>query len=254
MHTELLEYADDKQICEAFVAYDATKKEKRPAVLICHAWGGQGTFEQDKAKKLAELGYVGFALDNYGKGKRGNSMEENGKLMQPFMDDRAMLRQRLLAGLSAARKHPMVSDKIAVIGFCFGGLCALDLARVSGKRAGATESNQSSNNDSYMGVDGAVAFHGLFHPPAIGKQEEIAAKVLILHGYDDPMATPTDVLAIAKELTEAKADWQLHAYGHTSHAFTNPEVNMPENGLQYNATADKRSWQSMQNFLSEVLG
>jgi len=242
VHTELLEYADDNQICEAFVAYDATKKEQRPAVLICHAWGGQGALEQDKAKKLAELGYVGFALDNYGKGKRGSSMEENGKLMQPFMDDRAMLRQRLLAGLAAARKHPMVSDKIAVIGFCFGGLCALDLARVSGKNSGE------------KGVNGAVAFHGLFHPPALGKQEEIAAKILILHGYDDPMATPTDVLAIAKELTEAKADWQLHAYGHTSHAFTNPEVNMPENGLQYNATADKRSWQSMQNFLSEVLG
>lgn len=101
---------------------------------------------------------------------------------------------------------------------------------------------------------GAVSFHGLFHPPALGKQEDIAAKILILHGYDDPMATPTDVVAIAKELTDAKADWQLHAYGHTSHAFTNPGMNMPENGLQYNATADKRSWQSMQNFLSEVLG
>ncbi|CAN5151263.1 dienelactone hydrolase family protein [soil metagenome] len=240
MHTELIEYADDKQICEAFVAYDDSKKEKRPAVLISHAWGGQGKFEQEKATKLAELGYVGFALDNYGKGRRGSSMEENGKLMQPFMDDRAMLRQRLLAGLAAARKHPMVGDKIAVIGFCFGGLCALDLARVSSKDAGA------------KGVNGAVAFHGLFHPPALGKQEEITAKVLMLHGYDDPMATPADVMAVAKELTEAKADWQLHAYGHTSHAFTNPEVNMPANGMQFNATADKRSWQSMQNFLSEV--
>jgi dienelactone hydrolase len=250
VHTELLEYSDDKQICEAFVAYDDSNKEKRPAVLICHAWGGQSTFEQEKAKKLAELGYVGFALDNYGKGKRGGSMEENGKLMQPFIDDRAMLRQRLLAGLAAAQKHPMVSNKIAVIGFCFGGLCALDLARVS------TKSSDGANGagGSKSGVVGAVSFHGLFHPPALGKQEDIAAKILILHGYDDPMATPTDVVAIAKELTDAKADWQLHAYGHTSHAFTNPGMNMPENGLQYNATADKRSWQSMQNFLSEVFG
>ena len=234
MHTETLEYNDGQQKCKAFVA-SADATSKRPAVLISHAWGGQGEFEREKARKLAELGYVGFALDNYGDGKTGSSMDENSKLMQPFMDDRAKLRQRLLAGMTAAKNHSAVdSSKIAIIGFCFGGLCALDLARAA------------------KDLKGSVSFHGLFYPPELGPQQDIAAKVLILHGWDDPMAKPEAVLAIAHEMTEAKADWQIHAYGHTSHAFTNPQMNMPENGMQYKAAADKRSWQSMKNFLEEI--
>ena len=235
--TEYVEYKDGAVTCEGYVAYNGAAKSKRPGVLVSHAWGGQGKLERAKAEKLADLGYVGFALDLYGKGKRGASMEENAKLMQPFIDDRAMLRKRITAALDALKKHPRVdAGRVGAIGFCFGGLCVLDLAR-------------SVPRD----LKGVVSFHGLFHPPKLGPQPPITAKVLILHGYDDPMAKPDSVVAIAQELTQAKADWQLHAYGGTSHAFTNPEANSPDHGLLYNATADRRSWVAMKNFLEEAL-
>lgn len=237
MKTEYLDYQEGQNVCEAYVAYDVKVQGKRPCVLVCHAWGGQGDFEREKAENLAQMGYLGFAVDLYGKGKRGSTMEENGKLMQPFMDDRAMLLRRMKASVAAAKKHSMVDgNKIAAIGYCFGGLCVLDLAR----------SNEA-------GVKGVVSFHGLFSPPKLGKQEQISSKILMLHGYDDPMVKPEDVLAVGKEFNEAKADWQLHAYGHVVHAFTSPTANMPEHGIQYNADADRRSWIAMKNFLEEVL-
>jgi dienelactone hydrolase len=237
LKTEYLDYKDGAVTCEAYVAYDDAKKAKGPGVLVSHAWAGQGEFERAKAEKLAGLGYVGFALDLYGSGKRGGSMEENAKLMQPFVDDRAVLRKRITAALDALKKHALVdASRVAAIGFCFGGLCVLDLAR-----------------SVPVGLRGVVSFHGLFHPPKLGKQAPITAKVLMLHGYDDPLAKPESVLAIASELTEAKADWQLHAYGRTSHAFTNPEAHSPEHGLLYNAVADRRSWVAMKNFLEEAL-
>jgi dienelactone hydrolase len=237
MKTDYVDYADGSVTCEGYAAYDDAEKGRRPGVLVSHAWGGQNHFERDKADKLASLGYVGFALDLYGKGKRGGTMEQNAKLMQPFLDDRAMLRGRMTAALDALKKHPAVdAERTAAIGFCFGGLCVLDLAR-----------------SVPPGLEGVVSFHGLFHPPKLGAQAPIKAKVLMLHGYDDPMATPEHVMAIARELTDAQADWQLHAYGRTSHAFTNPEANSPEHGLLYNAAADRRSWAAMKNFLEEVL-
>jgi dienelactone hydrolase len=235
--TGYLDYKDGALTCEAYVAYDDANTSKRPGVLVSHAWAGQGKLERAKAEKLAELGYVGFALDLYGKGKRGGSMEENAKLMQPFIDDRALLRKRITAALDALKKHALVdARRLGAIGFCFGGLCVLDLAR-----------------SAPAGLKGVVSFHGLFHPPKLGPQAPITAKVLMLHGYDDPMAKPDSVVAIAQELTQAKADWQLHAYGRTSHAFTNPEANSPDHGLLYNATADRRSWVAMKNFLEEAL-
>jgi len=236
IHTEYLDYADDQVTCEGYVAYDDAADARRPCVMIAHAWDGQNDIIRAKAEQLAEMGYVGFALDVYGKGVRGDVMGDNSKLMAPFMEDRAALRRRLLAGLTAAKQHPRVDpDRIAVIGYCFGGLCALDLAR-----SAAT------------GLRGAVSFHGIFSPPNCGEQAPIKAKVLILHGWEDPMAPPSDVLAIARELTDAGADWQLHAYGHAMHAFTHAGANMPERGLMYNAPAEKRSWAAMVSFLREV--
>ncbi|MBZ0187227.1 MAG: dienelactone hydrolase family protein [Candidatus Obscuribacterales bacterium] len=236
MHSDYLDYKDGANTCEAYVAYNDANDAKRPCVLISHAWGGQSDGERTNADKLAQMGYLAFALDNYGKGRRGSTMEENSKLMQPFIDDRKMLLSRLLAGVSAASAHPMVdATRIAAIGYCFGGLCVLDLARSADPR-----------------IRGVVSFHGLFNPPNIGKQKEISAKVLILHGYDDPMATPENMVAVAKELTDAGADWQIHAYGHALHAFSNPGANMPENGILYDEKAARRSWEAMRYFLAEV--
>lgn len=237
MHAVNLDYKDGSLTCEAYVAYDDAKAGKRPAVLINHAWAGLGEFEKSKADALAKMGYVGIALDNYGKGVRGDVQGDNSHLMMPLMNDRGALRKRLLAGLAMAQEHPMVdSSKVGVMGYCFGGLCSLDMARAVPK-----------------GLLGAVSFHGLFTAPQLGKQEKITAKVLVLHGYDDPMAKPESMLGLAKELSDAQADWQIHAYGGTLHAFTNPGANAPERGLQYNKNADKRSWEAMKDFFQEIL-
>lgn len=235
------DYRDGDVTCEAYVA-GAVAGERRPAVLVGHTWGGQSDHERATADKLAARGYVGIAIDVYGKGRRGEhgtptAMATNTALMTPFMQDRAMLRDRLMAAVTFAKTVEGVDPgRIAIVGYCFGGLCALDVAR-----SGTTD------------VKGAVSIHGIFAPPAIGDQDQIATKVLILHGWEDPMAKPDDVLMVAKELTDAKADWQLHAYGHAMHAFTAEGANMPENGLQYSATATRRSRQAMENFLAEVL-
>jgi dienelactone hydrolase len=204
-------------------------------VLICHAYGGRDEFVERKARRLAWQGYACFALDNYGKGVRGKTPEESSALMAPFMNDRRMLLRRLKAGLAAAQSMPMVDSKrIAIMGFCFGGLCALDLARADAD------------------IRGAVSFHGLLKPSGL-TEPKVRTKVLMMHGYDDPMAPPEDVLAIAGEFTTAGADWQLHAYGHTVHAFTNPVAHNRTGGLQYDEAADRRSWHTLEEFLGEVL-
>ncbi|MBI3129299.1 MAG: dienelactone hydrolase family protein [Candidatus Tectomicrobia bacterium] len=238
MRTETIEYQEGGVAFEGHAAYDESSRSKRPCVLVSHAWAGLLGAEREAAGRLAGLGYLAFAVDLFGRGVRGNPAGDNSKLMQPLLEDRAMLRRRLLASLEAARKHPLADPgRVAAIGYCFGGLCVLDLAR-----SGAP------------GVRGVASFHGLFHPPKLGPQPPIAAKVLLLHGWDDPLAPPEDVLMIARELTEARADWQLHAYGHALHAFTNPHANNPAGGVKYDAGADRRSWAAMEYFLKEAVG
>lgn len=220
---------------EGMLAWDDSVQGSRPGVLVSHAWSGRSDYEGGKANRLAELGYAAFALDLYGKGVRGDSPEENGALMQPFLDDRAMLQRRLLVSLATLRDQTEVdATKIAAIGFCFGGLCVLDIARAGEELAGV------------------VSIHGLFGPPGNTEGNTIKAKVLALHGWDDPMATPDDVIALTKELTSLGADWQVHAYGNTVHAFTNPAANDRGRGTVYDPSADKRSWIAMRNFLDEL--
>lgn len=230
-------YLDDGEVLEGYFAYDDAIAGQRPVVLIHHAWAGRDEFVAEKARKLAALGYLGFATDIYGKGILGKGPDENARLMQPFMQDRGKLRKRLIAALAAVKTMPWADDKkIAAIGFCFGGLCALDLAR-----SGAE-------------ICGVVSFHGLLVPPANVSPAAIKAKVLVLHGHDDPMVPPEQVLALQTELTAAGADWQVHSYGNTMHAFTNPLANDPGFGTVYQPKADVRSWQAMQNFLQEIFG
>ena len=233
----LVEYRDGDSLLEGRIAWDDRFPGPRPGVLVAHAWGGRSDFEDGKADYLAGQGYAGFALDLYGKGNRGSNPEENAALMQPFLDDRAMLQQRLSASLGAMRGLPDVdANRVAAIGFCFGGLCVLDLARTG------------------EDVAGVVSLHGLLGAPGNTADNKISAKVLALHGWDDPMATPDHVKALASELTAMGADWQLHAYGNTMHAFTNPAANAPDMGTVYNAAADKRSALAMTNFLEELFG
>jgi dienelactone hydrolase len=237
VQSRVVDYKDGDKVFEGYLAFDDKSRGPRPCVLISHAWAGAGDFECAKARALAELGYAGFCADLYGKGVRGGSNEENAKLMQPLLDDRKLLQRRLTKSLEAARAQAEVdASAMAAMGFCFGGLCVLDLARIG------------------TDIKGVASFHGLFHPPGNTEGTKIKAKVLAMHGWDDPMVKPEHVVALGNELTAAGADWQIHAYGHTKHAFTNPDANMPEYGLQYNAVADRRSWQTLKNFLTELFG
>ena len=229
------EYRDGKTVFEGHVAWDATLAGPRPGVLVAHAWGGRSEFEDRKAEQLAELGYVGLSIDLYGKGIRGQSPEENAALMQPYLDDRALLNKRMGIALDQLQSQKDVDrSKTAAIGFCFGGLCVLDLAR-----GGAD-------------VCGVVSFHGLLGAPAESADGPLAAKILALHGWQDPLATPQQVLDFSEEMSARNADWQLHAYGNCAHAFTNPHANDPEQGLLFDATAEHRSWDAMRLFLGEV--
>jgi len=233
-----IDYADGADMCEAYVALPAGAGA-HPAVLVAHQWSGQSDHEREVADRLAALGYVGIAIDVYGKGNRGApDTADHSALMNPWAGDRAALRRRLMAAVDFAKTHDAVdARRIAIMGYCFGGLCALDVAR-----SGTTE------------VKAAISIHGIFAPPNLGEQANIATKVLILHGWADPMAKPADVEAVATELTAAKADWQLHAYGHAMHAFTGRHIDAPERGLQYNEAADRRSWAASMAFLDETLG
>lgn len=235
IRNRVVDYGDGDVVLEGLLAWDDAVEGPRPGILVSHAWGGRSKLEDGKANALARLGYAAFALDLYGKGVRGAGPEENAALMQPLLEDRAMLQQRMLVSLDAMREQDAVdANKVAAIGFCFGGLCVLDIARSGADLAGV------------------VSFHGLFAAPGNTEGNAIKARVLVLHGWDDPMATPDDVLALSKELTSMGADWQLHAYGNTMHAFTNPDANDTQMGTVYDAAADRRSFRSMQNFLEEI--
>jgi dienelactone hydrolase len=230
-----LSYQDGAVELEAFVAFDDSISGRRPAVLICHAWGGRDGFVAEKARKLAGLGYLGFALDVYGKGILGSSKDENAHLMQPFMEDRVKLQRRMTAAYTAIKQIPQTDqNNLAAMGFCFGGLCVLDLARTG------------------VDIKGVVSFHGLLGAPGNTSDNKIKAKILAMHGRDDPMVPPEQVLAFQEEMTTAGADWQFLTFGNTVHAFTNPVANDPGFGTVYQADADKRSWLVMQNFFTEI--
>ena len=235
IQTRTIDYQDGDVDLQGYLAWDDAVEGKRPGVMIAHAWAGRSDFENTKAEELAKLGYVGFALDNYGRGILGTNTEENSALIQPFLDDRAMLQGRMQIALEVLKGLDEVdASRVAAIGFCFGGLCVLDLARTG------------------TDIRGVVSFHGLFASPGNTAGNKIRAKVLALHGWDDPMAPPDQVVSLAEELSSMGADWQLHGYGNTMHAFTNPQANDPDFGTVYSPDADRRSWNAMQDFLSEI--
>lgn len=236
MKERLVQYEHGGVMLEGLLAVGDATSGSRPGVLIAHAWGGRGDYEEATARRLAELGYAGFAIDMYGKGVRGSNREENAGLIRPFLQDRELLQARINSAVSILREQDEVdSTRIAALGYCFGGLCVLDLAR-----SGAD-------------VRGVVSLHGLFTPPDPLPGKPIRAKVLALHGNDDPMAPVAAVNALEQELTAAGVDWQIHIYGGTMHAFTNPGANDPDFGTVYSAVADRRSWAATTAFLAEIL-
>lgn len=235
IRTKRIEYKDSQNTFEGFLAVDTSISEKRPVIMVCHAYGGLSQFEEDKAIELAKLGYVGFASDVYGKGKRATSPDEAQQLMGIMNANRKELLHRLQLSLSTAKSLEYADpSRIGAIGFCFGGKCVLDIAR-----SGAN-------------LSGVVSFHGLFDAPDFNKDVTISTPILILHGWDDPLAKPEAVLELTKELTQKGANWEMNAYGNTGHSFTNPKANMHEKGLFFSQSSSDNAWARMESFFSKM--
>jgi dienelactone hydrolase len=230
-----VEYSYGDERFEGLLCWDSDAKASRPGVLVAHTIRGRTAFEEEKARKLAELGYVGFAADVYGQSRIGGNPDECAGMMKALQADRPLLQGRLHQAVEAmAVQAETDAERLAAIGYCFGGMCVLDIAR--------------TRHD----VVGVASFHGLLSPPGNTATNRMAAKVLVMHGWDDPLAEPDDVIAMGRELSGMGADWQLHAYGNVRHAFTNPAADASTGVTIYNADADRRSWSALQNFLSEL--
>jgi dienelactone hydrolase len=209
--------------------------QARPTVILIPTVMGVSDLEIGFGRQLVELGYNGFVADLFGKEFHGAPRDTCFGEMNRLKSDRAALLRRLQHVLELARGLDEVqADHIVVAGYCFGGMCALDLAR-SGAEVAA-----------------AVSFHGLFDPPGLPAQK-IKAKVVAYHGWDDPMVPPEKVVALGQELTEADSDWQIHAYGHVGHGFTNPKAHeIGIEGVFYHQLAAERSWTSFISLLEEL--
>ena len=224
---------DDESLVSVFVG--RRDGQARPTVILIPTVMGVSDLEISFGRQLVELGYNSLVADLFGKEFRGAPRDTMFGEMNRLKGDRAALRRRLTHVLELARGLDEVQQgEIVAAGYCFGGMCALDLAR-SGAEIAA-----------------AVSFHGLFDPPGLSP-EKISAKVLAFHGWDDPMVPPDKVVALGQELTDAGADWQIHAYGNVAHGFTNPNAHeIGIEGVRYNALAAERSWTSFINLLEEL--
>lgn len=236
LHTETVEYKDGDVVLEGYVAWDDATAKAAPGVLVVHDWMGISADTKRRVDMLAQLGYVAFAADIYGKGQRPKDGAAAGPLAGKWKKDPTALRRRARAALDVLAKNPRVDGKrLGAIGFCFGGTTALELAR-----AGAP-------------LAAIVSFHGGLGTTTPADAKNIKGKVLALHGADDPHVPPTEVSAFETEMRDAKVDWQLVAYGGAVHAFSVPGAgNDPSKGAAYNERVDKRAWQAMRDFFAEA--
>ncbi len=220
-------YMEGSTALEGFIA-SPTTPGKHPAVLVIHDWNGQDDYEAGRAKQLAAMGYVGVAIDVYGKRVRPKTPAESGAEAGKYYTDRDLFRRRLQAAFDAVKALPNVdTSKMAAIGYCFGGGGVLEMARMG------------------LPLKGVASFHGGFKTDKPAQAGMVKAKVLIQHALGDPASPRADQEALLKELTDAGVDFQATFYNLNTHAFTVP-------GAMYNADADRRSWKALNNFLSEI--
>ena len=237
VRTDTVTYQDGDAVLEGYLAYDDASPNPRPGVLVVHEWKGLNEYAKRRAEQLAELGYIAFAVDMYGKGIRARDHDEAARLSGIYRSDRQLMRRRILAGFEELKRHPLTdSSRIAATGYCFGGTSVLELAR--------------------SGADlvGVVSFHGGLSTPNPADAANIKGRVLVLHGADDTFVAPEEVAAFESEMRQAGVRYRLIKYPGAVHSFTIPEAgNDPSTGMAYNAEADRRSWEEMRAFLSEVL-
>jgi dienelactone hydrolase len=233
--TQVVEYKQGDTTLEGYLAYDDSISGKRPGVLVVHQWLGLTDYEKHRAEQLAALGYVAFCADIYGKDIRPKNVGEAGAEATKYKTDRALLRDRVNTALAMLEKNDLVdSNRVAAIGYCFGGTAVLELAR-----SGAN-------------LNGVVSFHGGLDSPTAADGKNIKCKVLVLAGADDPFQKPEDLTAFESEMRDNKVDWQIVFYGGAVHAFTQPDPGFVNSGAKYNEKADKRSWQAMKDFFAEI--
>lgn len=237
VRTDSVEYRDGDTVLEGYFAVPADLDgEKRPGILLIHDWTGLQEYARDRARQLAELGYVVFAADVYGKGIRPENPRECGVQAGIYRGDRALFRRRLTRALDMLKTHRECdTTRLGAIGYCFGGTGVIELLR-----SGAD-------------VDGVVSFHGGLDSPNPEDGKHIRGKVLVLHGADDPFVPKENIEAFIAEMNQWNVDWQMVSYGGAVHSFTKPAAgNDPTSGSAYDESADKRSWQHMRLFFGEL--
>ncbi|HMK55410.1 MAG TPA: dienelactone hydrolase family protein [Dissulfurispiraceae bacterium] len=236
IRTQTVKYNDENAVLEGYLAYDDSMQGKRPGVLVVHEWWGLNSFAKKRAESLARLGYVAFAIDMYGEGISTSDPQKASQLSSVYIKNRALMRTRAKAGLDVLLRHPLVDANRAVAtGYCFGGTTVLELARA------------------HAPVQGVVSFHGGLTTPDPAATRDVKAKVLVLHGADDPFSTKDQINTFMDEMRSSGADWQMIFYGGAVHGFTNPDADsFGIKGVAYNEKADKRSWQAMRQFLDEI--
>ena len=235
LKTQIVEYKQGNTVLEGYLAYDDAFKGRRPGILVVHEWKGLNSYAQRRADMLAQLGYIAFAADIYGKGIRPQTIADAGAAAGKYKADRALLRARVNAGLNTLKSQTNVdTTQLAAIGYCFGGTAVLELAR-----SGAD-------------VKGIVSFHGGLSSPAPQDAKNIKAKILALHGAADPFVSADEVAAFEKEMKDANVNYRLIKYPGAMHGFTNPDNKNIPPGALYNEAADKASWIEMQKFFKEI--
>jgi len=235
IQSKTIEYQQGDTTLEGVLVWDDAVSGPRPGVLVVHQWLGLTDYEKHRAAMLAQLGYVAFCADIYGKGVRPKTVAEAGPEAGKYKSNRALLRARVNAGLEQLKKSELADPKrVAAIGYCFGGTTVLELAR-----SGAD-------------LKGIVSFHGGLDSPAPADGKNIKCPVLVCHGADDPFEKPEDLAAFESEMRDAKVDWRLIKYGGAVHSFTQPDPGFANPGARYNEKADKRSWEDMKQFFAEI--
>lgn len=236
MKVENVQYKDGDLNLHGLFAYDESVAGKRPGVVIMPDAFGIGPFVRERAERLAKLGYVGFGADPYGNGFMAKDLQEGIKYAMPLLEDAVTVRRRVRAALDTLAALPQVdASRLAVMGYCMGGTCSLEIAR-----SGAS-------------VRGVVSFHGGLSTKLPAAAGQVKARVLVCNGADDPFVPPAQLAAFTEEMTKAGVDWQVHNYGGTVHSFTNPDAaSIGAPGIAYNKAADMRSWQSMTAFFAEI--
>ncbi len=236
---EEISYKAGDTVLKGYLVYDDAIAGQRPAVLVVHEWWGHNEYARKRARMLAELGYTALAVDMYGDGKQADHPEHAGKFAGEVMKNMEVAKARFQAGMRLLREHKTVNpQKIAAIGYCFGGAIVLEMARLGAD------------------LNGVVSFHGSLGTANPAKPGSVKAKVLVLNGAADPFVPPEQITQFKKEMDSAGVDYKFVSYEGAKHAFTNPDAdkfgkkfNMP---LEYNAHADQQSWKEMQLFFKKI--